>query len=167
MTTKRHYGSTGQSKHRSWFGGGASDAFDYQYDRLGNLKSQARSAAGANATESYTYDALQRLIASSGLGGSASYAYTKSGNLTQKSDYGLGANAYTYPAGKHGMTSVILPENQTATYSYDANGNLVGGNTLDACTTRASGGSYRLIRSWTTLPVAKDSIPTATSGITR
>jgi RHS repeat-associated protein len=126
------YESTGQAKLKSWFGGGASDQFDYVYDRLGNLKSQTRSAAGANASENYTYDALQRLIARSGSGGSASYAYTKSGNLTQKTDFGLGANAYVYPAGKHGVTSVALPENQTATYSYDANGNLVGGNTINA-----------------------------------
>jgi RHS repeat-associated protein len=130
--THSDYDSTGQTQQKSWFGGGASDQFNYQYDRVGNLKSQARSAAGANATESYTYDALQRLIARSGSGGSASYAYTKSGNLTQKSDYGLGANAYTYPAGKHGVTSVILPENQIATYAYDANGNVVVGNTLNA-----------------------------------
>jgi RHS repeat-associated protein len=130
--THSDYESTGQTQLKSWFGGGASDQFDYVYDRLGNLKSQARSAAGANASETYSYDALQRLIARSGSGGSANYAYTKSGNLTQKTDFGLGANAYIYPAGKHGVTSVALPENQTATYSYDANGNLVGGNTINA-----------------------------------
>lgn len=130
--THADYDSTGQAKQKSWFGGGASDQFDYQYNRLGNLTSQARSAAGANVSENYTYDPLQRLMSRSGSSGSAAYAYTKSGNLTEKSDFGVGANAYAYPAGKHGVTSIALPQGLTATYSYDANGNLVGGNTINA-----------------------------------
>jgi RHS repeat-associated protein len=83
-------------------------------------------------TETYTYDALQRLTASSHPGEYVAYAYTKSGNLTWKSDFGVGTNAYVYPLGKHGVTQVALPQGLTATYAYDANGNVIGGNTLQA-----------------------------------
>jgi RHS repeat-associated protein len=130
--THEDYASTGQSKQRTWFGGGASDQFDYQYDRLGNLTSQKRSAAGAHITETYTYDALQRLTSTAHPGEYVAYAYTKSGNLTGKSDFGVGTNAYAYPLGKHGVTQVALPQGLTATYSYDASGNVIGGNTLQA-----------------------------------
>ena len=75
-------------------------------------------------------DPMQRLTGMSRPSGQVAYAYTKGGNVTQKSDFGVGANAYSYPAGKHGVAQVALPQGLTATYSYDANGNVIGGNTL-------------------------------------
>jgi len=142
--THQDYHSTGQAYQLSWSGGSASDTFTYGYDTFANLVSQARTGT-SNNTERYTYDPLQRLTAATRTaGGAVSYGYTKSGNLKYKSDFslnsGTGTPAYSYAAtngtgngcGPHAPYSVALLGNLTATYNCDANGNVIGGNTLNA-----------------------------------
>src|SRR5262249_47283217 len=79
-------------------------------------------------TESFTYDELNRLTSVSGPGLTPrSYAYTVIGNIDAKSDVG----SYTYLATgntrPHAVSSVTgnaSPNTITASYDYDANGNL-------------------------------------------
>ncbi|WP_386065640.1 RHS repeat domain-containing protein [Tahibacter sp. UC22_41] len=125
--------STGQAKQLQWKSGATTvESFNYSYDALGNLKSQLRGGV----TESYTYDARQRLTGTSvSGGGSVSFAYSAAGNLLSKSDFSAGGNAYGYGAngcGPHGVSSVALPISGAITYACDANGNVIGGSALTA-----------------------------------
>jgi RHS repeat-associated protein len=136
--THEDYNSTGQAYKLSWSGGGLGDAFTYGYDSFGNLKSQTRVAPGASNNENYTYDPLQRLIrAARGTGSPVSYDYTSSGNLKYKSDYSTSTGTpYTYGGagsgcGPHAVSQVSLSGGGTATYTCDANGNVIGGSTLN------------------------------------
>ena len=136
--THQDYHSTGQTYQLSWSGTSVSDTFTYGYDSFTNLVSQARTGT-SNNTERYTYDPLQRLTAATrNTGGTVSYGYTKSGNLTYKSDFslnsGTGTPAYSYASpntigsgcGPHTPYSVALLGNLTATYNCDSNGNVIG-----------------------------------------
>jgi RHS repeat-associated protein len=110
---------------------GASNAvqnFTYAYDQLGNPLS--RSDANTNLSETFTYDALNRLTSAtvnlSPTPLSKSFAYDPIGNMLSKSDVG----AYTYPAaGQHlphavmGVSGGII----SATFTYDLNGNQTSG----------------------------------------
>lgn len=136
--THTDYHSTGQASSLNWTGGVANDKFVYGYDAFNNLTSQARTGKTAN-TEHYTYDPLQRLTQASRTGGTVNYGYSKSGNLTKKDDFSVAsANAYSYAAvnttmngcGPHAANSVALPNGLVANYNCDANGNVIGGNTL-------------------------------------
>ncbi|MDC8012568.1 SpvB/TcaC N-terminal domain-containing protein [Tahibacter soli] len=125
--------STGQAKQLQWRNGPTTvERFDYAYDPLGNLKSQQRGGV----TETYGYDARQRLTATTlSSGGGASFAYSASGNLTSKSDFSAGGNAYSYGGngcGPHGVSGVAMPGGGTVTYACDANGNVIGGSALTA-----------------------------------
>ncbi len=128
----------------------------YQYDQFLNLASQQKTyyrrdaASGfpdctsggpvaVAATESYSYDDLQRLLGSARTWTddaslqADSYAYDDLGNITQKSDFG---SVYTYGmsprgaelAGPHAVASIQKTDGTTATYTYDSNGNLVRGD---------------------------------------
>jgi RHS repeat-associated protein len=89
----------------------------YTWDALGNLTQ--RRDVNQNLTESFTYDALNRLTQATIAGvGSKTYAYSAIGNLTSKS----GVGSYTYGAKPHAVTQA-----GTNTYAYDANGNLTAG----------------------------------------
>lgn len=92
----------------------------YQWDLLDNLT--RRQDLNQNLTETFTYDALNRLTGATLAGGAAkTYAYDSLGNLTHKSDVG----SYTYGTGgvrPHAVTSA-----GANTYTYDANGNLTAG----------------------------------------
>jgi RHS repeat-associated protein len=125
--------STGQAKSLQWKNGATTlERFDYAYDALGNLKSQQRGGV----TESYGYDARQRLTSSQlSNGGTVGYAYSNAGNLLTKSDHSAGGNAYGYGGngcGPHGASCVAMPGGSTVTYACDANGNVVGGSALTA-----------------------------------
>jgi len=132
-----NYQSTGQEKTASWNIGATNvDSLTYGYDSFSNLVSQKRTAGAAINTETYAYDGLQRLTSTSRTGGAVSYGYSASGNLQYKSDYSLAtATAYSYAAantrttgcGPHAAYSVALNPSGTATYSCDANGNVIGG----------------------------------------
>ena len=126
--------STGQAKQLQWNSGTTTpvERFDYAYDPLGNLKSQQRGSI----VETYTYDARQRLTATTlSSGGGVSFGYSASGNLQRKSDFSAGGNAYSYGGngcGPHGASSVVMPLGNTVTYACDANGNVIGGSALTA-----------------------------------
>jgi hypothetical protein len=131
------YASTGQVYKLSWTG---KDKFLYGYDSFGNRISQSRSTTAANS-ESYSYDPLQRLTqAARTTGAAVNFGYSASGNLTKKDDFSTAAaNAYSYASinsttngcGPHAANSVALPSG-TATYQCDANGNVIGGDTITA-----------------------------------
>ena len=140
------YDSTGQAYSLTW---GSNDQWTYGYDAFGNRLSQTRtgSAAGSHqGSETFTYDALQRLTQSARGAATTSYAYTGSGNLKYKDDFSAGsksstqpysytsANARTNGCGPHAAYSVALAGGITATYSCDSNGNVVGGDTVTQAT---------------------------------
>ena len=124
------YQSSGQQHTASWtLNGTTVDSLTYAYDSLGNLVSQYRVAGNQSNTETYVYDQLQRLTNASRTGGSVSYAYSASGNLTSKSDFGsysyAGANSHNGNCGPHATYAA-----GGFTYACDANGNVYGGSTL-------------------------------------
>src|SRR5207244_1472015 len=100
----------------------------YTYDPIGNITDRVDSVNGV--TEHFAYDNLNRLTMASGTGPSGplttrSFDYDALGNMIYKSDVGT----YAYPPSgsvrPHAVSSVSGPVN--ATYSYDANGNLLSG----------------------------------------
>src|SRR5712692_9314011 len=93
----------------------------YSFDALGNLLN--RHDTNQNTTESFTYDALNRLTAATGLS-SKTYGYDSLGNLTSKSDVG------TYTYGTTTLPHALLSTSGTlnASYTYDADGNMLSGN---------------------------------------
>jgi RHS repeat-associated protein len=88
----------------------------YVWDDAGNLSS--RQDLRQALTESFTYDALDRLTLASGPAAqSTSIAYDAIGNISSKT----GVGSYTYHATrKHAVVSA-----GGASYSYDGNGNLI------------------------------------------
>jgi RHS repeat-associated protein len=108
----------------------------YVYDAVGNVTQIKDYRAGGTQTQSFSYDALDRLktaAASGGTGGTysqKSYSYNAIGNITN-----FEGTAYYYQdaAHKHAVTHLngTLPAYQK--YWYDANGNMttrkVGSNT--------------------------------------
>jgi len=121
--------STGQATALNWTTpqGGALDGLIYTYDSLGNLTQQSRPSVPGS--ESYSYDLLQRLVSTTrSTAGTVTYQYDPVGNIMAKSDYSRSAyGSYHYSATQpNAVTSVTLANGQTATYSYDANGNEIG-----------------------------------------
>ena len=80
------------------------------------------AAFGGSQTQTFTYDALNRLLTAQASGGShgtytqRSYVYTNAGNIDTFEGAALG---YNDPAHKHAVTHV----NTVQRYWYDANGN--------------------------------------------
>jgi RHS repeat-associated protein len=101
--------------------------FTYAYDPLGNLHQRQDTNSG-NLTETFSYDALNRLIQASRSVNPTllSYTYDSVGNLLSKSDVGN----YTYPpfgsAQPHAVSS-IGGGAVTTTFTYDGNGNQTDG----------------------------------------
>ncbi|MBI2779325.1 MAG: VCBS repeat-containing protein, partial [Gammaproteobacteria bacterium] len=101
--------------------GATIQSLSYSYDTLGNLTRRADAINGVS--ETFAYDALNRLT---GVSGPApkTYAYDSIGNITSKSDIGT----YTYGAKPHAVTATATAGVVNASYTYDANGNMTGGN---------------------------------------
>ncbi len=100
--------------------------FSYGYDVLGNLLS--RSDANDSLTESFTYDALNRVLTATVTNGTAkTFTYDPTGNLTAKSD--VGNYLYPTPASPrpHAVQSISGGPLGTTSFSYDANGNQLTG----------------------------------------
>ncbi len=117
---------TGEARARqAGTGGQASNVQNlaYLWDKAGNL--QNRQDLRQGLTESFTYDALDRLTNASGPGAqSLSVGYDALGNVTSRSDVG----SYGYHAvRKHAVVSA-----GSNSYTYDANGNMAtrNGSTL-------------------------------------
>lgn len=139
--THTSYASTGQVKRKKWTSGATTlDQLDYTYDSFGNLATQSVTLAGATSSEAYLYDPLQRLRRATRTGvtgnpGPVNYQYRPSGNLSAKSDFSMAVTgSYQYGGngcGPHGVSQVAQLAGPV-TYACDANGNVVGGNTLSA-----------------------------------
>ncbi len=97
----------------------------FDFDAPGNLMSRSWWDGAATRTESFGYDALNRLTQVTGPA-SKSATYNAIGNLLTKSDVG----AYTYPAAgsarPHAVASIAGAVNTS--FTYDANGNTLTGN---------------------------------------
>lgn len=130
LQTIRQYDATSGSLQSISTGAGNGSAVQnlaYQFDALGNLKQ--RTDARQNLTETFVYDDLNRLRQSTLASvGSRYYDYDELGNIRKKSDFG---DAYTYGAngaGPHAVTQVKNGATVLTSYSYDANGNMTGGD---------------------------------------
>jgi RHS repeat-associated protein len=92
----------------------------YGYDLVGNISAITDNRTSSNS-QSFGYDALDRLTSWTLGSTTQSYAYNTLGNLTNKA-----GTSYTYPAAgsarPHAPTSV-----GGQAYSYDTNGNLLSG----------------------------------------
>jgi RHS repeat-associated protein len=108
--------------------GNAVQNLSYHYDNIGNLLT--RSDGNQNLTETFTYDALNRLktaqVSSPGAGVvNGTYGYDDIGDLTGRPD----GSTLSYPpsgAGSvrpHAVTQVTMSSTNYVTYGYDANGN--------------------------------------------
>ena len=91
-------------------------------DAAGNITALG-NASGANpATETYSYDPLQRLTGVSDAGAALeSYTYNKTGDRLSKTASGLATGAYLYTSGTHQLASI-----GNAPRTNDANGNTTG-----------------------------------------
>jgi RHS repeat-associated protein len=92
----------------------------FGWDRLANLTK--REDLNLGKSESFTYDAMNRLTKAEVLGVAPQvFSYDSVGNILSKSDVGI--YAYGVGAGPHAVTATAGPI--TRTYTYDANGNQV------------------------------------------
>ncbi|OGM74266.1 hypothetical protein A3H19_01945 [Candidatus Woesebacteria bacterium RIFCSPLOWO2_12_FULL_39_9] len=105
----------------------------YQYDPIGNITritDNARSAT--NPSQSFNYDALNRLLRASGAYG-ANYAYDDINNINQKQEgtpqifyyaYSAGTAYYHRPSGIYNSPPDAGPSTPVYTFAYDQVGNM-------------------------------------------
>jgi len=101
------------------------NSFSYCYNRLNPCSTNKADDTDLrwsvtdvnNATSSYSYNALNRLVGASGAGGSYTYGYDANGNLTNNNGASQAFNAANE-----------LTSSGSTTYSFDANGNETGNN---------------------------------------
>lgn len=93
-------------------------SLNYTWDKVGNLTSRTDQNQNG-AKQSFSYDALYRLTKSAGAGTDQTIHYDVVGNITSKT----GIGSYTYGDKPHAVTQTSGTRN--ATYSYDANGNML------------------------------------------
>jgi RHS repeat-associated protein len=105
---------------------GEVESFSYAYDSLGNLANRADNNEAPMLSESFGYDALNRVVSETGTNVSKTFKYDVTGNLTYKSDVGT----YTYPppGSPHPHAVQSIAGNINTSFTYDANGNLLTGN---------------------------------------
>jgi len=137
-TTNTYHPQTGRISQISAGPNGSVSDQTFLFDAIGNLEQRHDAATGLN--ESFGYDHLNRLIAttaqSTSVTTSITVTYDAIGNIQTKSDVGT----YTYGTmvngvltRPHAVTSITKPNaTNFATYTYDANGNQTsgGGRTL-------------------------------------
>jgi RHS repeat-associated protein len=107
----------------------------YVYDSVGNVLSRSDSrqiiSGSQSIYESFDYDDLNRLTDYSVFGGTSKHVtYDLTGNILSKSDVGVYTYGPTGGVGPHAVQSIA--GTLSATYLYDANGNMTsgGGRTL-------------------------------------
>lgn len=94
-------------------------------DRDGNVTAEGRSLtgvsgdAGAN-TQTFSYDGMNWLVASSGLAASATYEYDRDGNRTKAT---LGALTMTFTYDRTGVMVNRTDSGQLTGFTYDRHGN--------------------------------------------
>jgi YD repeat-containing protein len=92
----------------------------YGYDSIGNITG-ITDATNSAKSETYTYDALNRLTsATSTMYGALNYAYDSSGNMTYKEGMSLKYGAACGASGLHAVCSAGADN-----FTYDANGNMI------------------------------------------
>jgi RHS repeat-associated protein len=128
VTTQTYDTLTGRLANIRAGTGNAVQDFGFGYDLIGNLTSRIDTNTGLS--ETLTYDSLNRLkTATVGLNVAKTFTYDTIGNIVSKSDVGT----YTYPAPgqafPHAVSSIAGSVINTS-FTYDANGNLIGGNGL-------------------------------------
>jgi RHS repeat-associated protein len=115
--------------------GDITESFSYSYDAIGNMLS--RADASQNLIETFSYDNLKRLLSATvsvtvnstmefgNIAPPKNFTYDAIGNLTFKSDVGT----YSYPVAGSALPHAVSAVNGTitSTFSYDPNGNQVGG----------------------------------------
>jgi len=87
----------------------------YRYDGAGNVVSIN--------SETFSYDALERLTSATGPWGAASYSYDPAGNMVQKQNSSSSTTKYAY----NSMDELVRSSTASGvtTYSYDGDGDLV------------------------------------------
>ncbi len=94
----------------------------------GNLQSQTIALPGMSLTQTYSYDHLNRLTSASESGGggswSQSYGYDPMGNRWVAGNSGLPYLTQETPQSSNWYSATV--PNRIATWSYDANGNVLG-----------------------------------------
>jgi len=131
---------------RTWSGGSANFAYDaarrptgitkgsltesQTYSRDGNVTAESRSFSGVtgdagSGTQTFSYDDLGRVIASSGLvAGNHTYIYDRDSNRTKKIQGGVTFD-YVYDRTDQ-LVSVLKAGQSTQAFAYDAYGNMTG-----------------------------------------
>jgi RHS repeat-associated protein len=101
----------------------------YLYDKVGNVtQRQKYNLAGGNLSETFHYDALNRLedaIVTAPTTSSVTVNYDELGNITSRTDVANGATWTYHEVKKH---AVIRAGSDDLTYTYDANGNAITRN---------------------------------------
>ncbi len=122
---------------------GADANISTDFDPVGNLTTRGDTLHGV--TESFTYDPLNRLTASTLANGGApvtrTTAYNSAGSITKKSDICNTTNCFAYTgAAPHAVSSIAgTYEGITnPNFYYDPNGNMVCVTTLTACDASAA-----------------------------
>jgi len=99
------------------------------YDATGNITDKA-NVLDPSRTQTFGYDALDRLIGAQGIYGNLGYSYDALGNRLSQTD-ATGTSTYLYEAQSHRLTSITDSGGRMINYSYDANGNplIIGSDT--------------------------------------
>jgi YD repeat-containing protein len=126
VATTREYDATHGwvTEIRSGLGNGTEvQNLSFGFEPVGNLQSRSDNRRGL--LELFGYDNLNRLTSAEIPGREGkSYSYDSLGNITFKSDVG----SYAYDRIAAGPHAVTKAGNMLGRYSYDANGNMTGGN---------------------------------------
>jgi RHS repeat-associated protein len=120
----------------------------YVYDAVGNVVTIEDWKAGSPQTQSFTYDALDRLKTAVASGGSGAYSqknyvYDEIGNITVKD----GASYYYAANQPHAVQALLVGgPYPIAEYDYDANGNMISRDENDVEYTQDFDAENRLVR---------------------
>jgi RHS repeat-associated protein len=100
----------------------------YQYN-ANNEITQIANGADANLTQTFGYDALNRLTSAVAPGNTAGFGYDAIGNRTSRTDNGI-ATSYAYPTTSHRLQSAVSP-GLSRSFSTNAVGNIDGWHSPD------------------------------------
>ncbi len=124
VTTRTYQPDTGRIHQIQAIGNGITlQDHEYTFDVLGNLTARKDKRIGGILTESFCYDALNRLISDSfGSCSSGEYTYDSLGNLLRKGD-NVPTLAYNNPQ-PHAVSQATVGSTNIS-YAYDANGQMI------------------------------------------
>lgn len=98
--------------------GTAAEAVLWTYDAVGNRLTQDTRGPSGVRTTSYTYDAGDELLQTTGSAGSRTFGYDANGNMTHAGDV-------TYAYDGAGRMTRLMDGSGTTTYAYDGRGNRI------------------------------------------